>query len=125
MNQKMKRSRQILVALVLTAAVIGISSCEKYTWTPEVINPIDTVYFQTEIQPIFTAKCATCHGAIRDPDLRDGESYTSLTDGNFVDLPAESSTLYSVMIGSSHASKSSDLDKQKVLQWINQGALNN
>jgi hypothetical protein len=125
MNQKFKRGIQILVALVLTAAFIGISSCEKYAIIPPVINPVDSIHFQTDIQPIFNANCLTCHGAIRAPDLRDGASYTALTTGHYVDPPGETSRLYTKMTGADHAPKSSDLDKQKVLIWINQGALDN
>ena len=125
MNQKLKRSRQILVALVLTAAVIGISSCEKYAIIPPTINPVDSVYFQNDIQPIFNAKCISCHGAIKAPDLREGFSYQALMNGNYVDPPGLTSKLYSKMVGSDHAPRSSDLDKQKVLTWINQGAKDN
>ena len=125
MNQKFKRSRQILVAIVLTASVIGLSSCEKYTFSPPTVDPVDTVHFQTDIQPIFTANCITCHSTIVSPDLRPGNSYLALTSGHYVDPPAETSRLYSHMISAGHTAKSSAVDKQKVLIWITQGALNN
>ncbi len=125
MNQTLKRTRQILVALVITVAVIGMSSCEKYSFLPPVINPTDTIHFATDIQPIFTANCITCHGALRAPDLRAGKSYAALTSGGYVDLPGESSKLYTRMISSDHAARSTDADKLKVLIWINQGAKNN
>jgi hypothetical protein len=107
------------------AVLVGMSSCEKYSWIPEKINPVDSVHFATDIQPIFTANCATCHSATRRPDLRDGKAYKSLTDGAYVTLPGETSKLYTKMTGSDHAPRSNDIDKQKVLIWINQGAHNN
>jgi hypothetical protein len=125
MNQKFKIIRQILVALVLIVAVAGLSSCEKYSFAPPTINPLDTIYFQADIQPIFTANCITCHGALRAPDLRNGKSYKSLTEGGYVTLPGESSTLYVMMTSSDHIPRSTDGDKLKVLAWINQGAMNN
>ena len=125
MNQKFSMKKQILVATVVIAFLAGISSCEKYTYSPPVINPVDTIYFSTDIQPIFTAKCITCHGSLRDPDLREGKSYEALTTGGFVDQPGEESLLYKKMIGADHASRSTDAEKQKVLIWINQGALDN
>jgi len=125
MNQKIKRIRQLLVAMVLATWVFWISSCEKFHWAPEVIDPVDTVHFQTNIQPIFTANCLACHGAIQSPILKDGKAYKNLKDGGFVELPGETSRLYLKMTSSGHDSKSSDGDKQKVLIWINQGALNN
>lgn len=125
MNQKLKRIRQVLVALILIAALIGISSCEKYSFTPTVISVVDTLHFQADIQPIFNAHCLTCHGAIKAPDLRDGKSYLALTKGGYVNPPGETSKLYLKITGAEHAPRSTDADKQKILIWINQGALNN
>jgi hypothetical protein len=125
MNQRLNMLRQLLVALIVIAAIGGLSSCEKYSWMPEKINPVDSVYFQAEIQPIFTANCASCHGAIKAPDLRDGKSYKALTEGGYVELPGESSELYTKMTDGDHIPRSTDVDKQKVLIWINQGAKNN
>jgi hypothetical protein len=125
MNQRLNMLRQLLAALIVIAAIGGLSSCEKYSYTPEVVNPTDSVHFQAEIQPIFNANCISCHGAIKAPDLRDGHSYNALTSGGYVDLPGEESKLYTKMIGPDHTPRSSDVDKQKVLIWINQGAHNN
>ena len=125
MNQKIKKIRQLLWGVLIATSVIWISSCEKYSFTLTKIDPEDPVHFQTEIQPIFTEKCISCHGAAIHPDLRDGNAFQSLTDGGFVELPAETSKLYLKMTSSGHFAKSSDADKQKVLIWITQGAMNN
>jgi len=125
MNQRMTILKQLLAAVIIVAAIGGLSSCEKYTYTPEVINPTDSVHFQAEIQPIFTANCVSCHGAIKAPDLRDGHSYEALTEGGYVNLPGETSVLYQKIISADHTSRSTDVDKQKILIWINQGAHNN
>ena len=121
----MKIIRQMLAVFIVITAIVGLSSCEKYSWMPEKINPVDSVHFATDIQPIFTANCATCHTAIKRPDLREGKAYKSLTDGGYVTQPGETSLLYTKMTGSDHAPRSNDVDKQKVLIWINQGAHNN
>jgi hypothetical protein len=125
MNQKSGILRQLLAAVIIIAAIGGLSSCEKYSWIPEKVNPVDTVHFSTEIQPIFNSNCTSCHGGARPPDLREGKSYESLTNGGFVDQPGETSVLYTTMTGGDHSSRSNDVEKQKVLIWINQGALNN
>jgi hypothetical protein len=125
MNQKLTKIRQILVALIVIAAVEGLSSCEKYSFLTPKVNPNIPVSFQTEIQPIFTEKCVTCHGGTQFPNLSAGKAYSSLTKGGFVTAPGETSGLYVQMNRSSHIARSSDTDKQKVLNWINQGALNN
>ena len=46
MNQKLKRIRQIFVALILIAAVEGFSSCEKYSYPPAAVDPNQVWYFQ-------------------------------------------------------------------------------
>jgi hypothetical protein len=125
MNQKFNRIRQILIVLVLIAAIEGFSSCEKYSYTPPAVDPNETWHFQTDIQPIFNANCIACHGANLAPDLRDGKSYLALTKGGYVLLPGETSKLHLQMISSSHTPRSTDAEKLKVLYWINQGALNN
>jgi hypothetical protein len=124
MNRKLKVFTRLFTAL-LVFAIGGFVSCEKYSWVPETINPVDTVYFQTEIQPIFTNNCASCHTQNNLPDLRSGKSWQSLTTGGYVNLPGSSSKLYTKMTSSGHTARSTDSDKQLVLIWINQGALNN
>ena len=125
MNQKFNRFRQILIALVLIAAVAGFSSCEKVTYLPPAVDPNTTWHLQTDIQPIFNANCLACHGANLSPDLREGKSYLALTKGGYVTLPGLSSRLYIQMTSASHTPRSTDSEKLKVLYWINQGALNN
>jgi hypothetical protein len=125
MNQKLNKIRHILVALVLIAAVEGFSSCEKYSFLPPKVNPDVTVHFAADIQPIFTANCVSCHGGSQFPNLSVGKAYNSLTKGGLVNSPGETSLLYVQMTSTSHSPRSGDTDKQKVLFWINQGALNN
>ena len=125
MKQRLNMLRQLVAAFIVIAAIGGLASCEKYSFMPEVVNPTDSVHFQAEIQPIFSANCISCHGPIKRPDLRDGYAYEALIKGNYVNQPGESSKLYTKMTGSDHAPRSSDVDKQKVLIWINQGAHNN
>ncbi|MGD0581960.1 MAG: hypothetical protein ABR974_03320 [Bacteroidales bacterium] len=126
MNQKIKKAR-VLLSIMIALAVLGaISSCEKYTYTPPVLNIADTVHFEAQIQPIFNGICINCHNGGQSPDLRDGKSYNSLTTGGFVNLPAETSILYThITTNSQHIPRTTDLQKQQILVWIEQGALNN
>ena len=114
-----------IAALIIVGGLLLFGSCEKYSFIVETVNPADTVYFQTEIQPIFNSICINCHGGSRNPDLRNGNSYSSLTSGGYVDLPAESSKLYLKINSSDHASFTLPGEKQKILIWIQQGAHNN
>lgn len=127
MNQKVKKLRQSLVAVIILAAVAGFTSCEKYKILPQPVDPNAIWSFKTDIQPIFNEKCVKCHGSGGSNPLilSEGKSYDALIKGGYVTAPAETSKLYSEMTGSSHDSRSSDSEKLKVLYWIEQGAKNN
>jgi hypothetical protein len=125
MKVKANLSWTFLSAFIILAGIVLFSSCEKYTYVIETVNPVDTVYFQAQIQPIFTDNCITCHHGTRNPDLRDGYSYESLTTGGYVNQPAETSRLYLQVTSSSHTPYTLPTEKQLILIWIQQGAQNN
>lgn len=124
MRQGNKINLKLIMAL-LSVSVISLMSCEKFQSQQPLVDPNATWSFKNDIQPIFTGNCISCHGGTRNPDLRDGKSFQSLTNGHYIDLPAESSLLYSTMSSSGHISRSSEEDRLKVLYWITQGAQNN
>jgi hypothetical protein len=113
-----------LMAIAFLATVLILTSCEEYAYM-NVSDPDLQVSFQSQVQPIFTANCITCHKGTRNPDLRAGNSYAALTSGGFVTQPAEDSRLYRQVTSQGHASYTTDVQKQVILNWIKQGALNN
>ncbi len=127
----MKRKALVIhvVAVSVVLATLLFASCEKVVYNLEVLNPggneVDTVHFEAQVQPIFTANCITCHHGSRNPDLRDGYSYTSLTSGGYVTRPAESSRLIKQLTSSGHSAYTVTAEKQTIYNWIQQGALNN
>lgn len=127
MNQKLKKIRPIIIALVLIAAAGGFSSCEKYSFSPPAVDANQVWHFQTDIQPIFTANCIACHnGKIQFPDLRSGNSYASLKSGGYITPPGETSILYhQITTNSAHIPRTTAVQKLEILYWIDQGALNN
>jgi hypothetical protein len=126
MNHKLKRIRQIFVALAIIATVVGFSSCEKISYPERPVDPNATWHFQTDIQPIFNGICVNCHNGTQSPDLRSGKSYLALTKGGFVKLSGESSLLYiQITTQSDHIPRTTAAQKLEILYWINQGALNN
>lgn len=125
MNQKVKIVRAILGIAVMLIVIGSLTSCEKYTFTPPKISQTDTVHFSTQIQPIFNGICINCHNGAISPDLREGKSYNSLTTKGLITPPAETSLLYMQVISSSHTARTTDIEKQKIFVWINQGAKNN
>lgn len=104
-------------------------SCEKYVYEVEEIDPNEDISFQEDIIPIFNSKCARCHNADNVLDLSEEVAYNSLFNGNYIsDDPVnnpEESIIYSTLQDGAHAAYASDTDKQKLLNWISQGAENN
>jgi mono/diheme cytochrome c family protein len=125
MNQNIRRIKVLAAALFSLSAIILIAACEKYTFTPPAVDPNFEWSLATDIQPIFTANCISCHGGVISPDLRADKSFDALTTGGYVSTPAAGSELYTVMASASHDARSSATDKLKVFYWITQGAKNN
>jgi len=111
--------------LFVTAAISGLIACEDAKVQQPAVDPLATWSLQTDIQPIFNNNCVECHGGTKSPDLRENKSYQALTNGGYVTLPAEESTLFSTMSGADHKSKSTETERLMVLYWITQGAKNN
>ena len=118
---------------LLLLVVIGLSGCYKDIVIPQLASdpdgPPQPVSFSTELKPLFAAKCtdAGCHvtGAHK-PYLTPDISYTQIVNGGFVNLalPKES-ILYKNIYGEMSQYISSSADKQKVYDWIRNGAPNN
>ena len=88
---------------------------------PEDPNYVE-ILLGADIQPIFTAKCAMCHNASRNPDLRVGESYAALVPEYVVAGDANNSPLYNKM-ANGHNTPSSD-ELALIKAWIDRGAKN-
>jgi len=125
MIRELKSPKQILLVLLMIVVLVIITSCESYKYEPSTVDRNAIWHLSTEIQPIFTSSCVSCHGGSLAPDLREGKSFLSLTRGGYVDLPAEESKLYSTMTDGGHIPRSTDVEKLKVLYWIEQGAEDN
>ena len=121
------------------AAVIGliISACEYNFLVEEELPPIngggngeETVYFSTDIQPIFTANCAGCHNTGgRAPDLSAGKAYQSIGNAKYINVSSPEQSLIYAYPGpgtSTHTQKKyTAAQAQLILVWIQEGAKNN
>jgi len=123
-----------LLLITLTA----LTSCEYEKFpVPPPPAPIDStvvIKFSTDIQPIFTSYCISCHSGGQKPKLTSGNSYNSLFANNEIDTNnAASSYLYIKMTQDPPPAGSvmpmsgalSTTVTNKVLLWIQQGAKNN
>jgi len=118
---------------LLLLVIIGLSGCYKDIVIPQLASdpdgPPQPVSFSTELKPLLAAKCtdAGCHvtGAHK-PYLTPDISYTQIVNGGFVNLalPKES-ILYKNIYGEMSQYISSSADKQKIYDWIRNGAPNN
>jgi len=123
--------------MALSLAMLFVS-CEKATidqgsgTVPYDPNAKPTVIsFSADIIPIFTSKCTGCHGdGGQTPTLTAASAYASLTTvpGQFINLTNPASSLLYVHITenpSSHGGGQFPAEGATILQWIQQGALNN
>ena len=93
----------------------------------------DTVYFQNEILPLFTANCASagCHGATNPADGLSLLTYAGIMEEVKPGEPNKSE-VYEVLFETGNdlmppppASPLDSLATWKIFTWISQGALNN
>jgi hypothetical protein len=126
--------KQLLLyaGLILTFG-IGLSGCYKEVIIPDL--PVDPnappkqVSFSNELRPLFAANCtdAGCHVAgSHKPYLTADVSYTQITNGGFVNLALpKKSILYIQVYGEMGEHIPSPTNRQKVYDWIRNGAPNN
>jgi hypothetical protein len=108
--------------MIITALLLG--SCKKVVYPPLDI-PTDVSYSE-DVQPIWDAKCISCHGGGISPDMRVNVSYLELMNGGYIDTdnPEESSLMEKLYEGS-HDARATEAEKQTILSWITEGAENN
>lgn len=124
-----------LINFALLSIVIGISltSCYKDVILPEATvdpdGPPQAVSYSAELAPMFTTRCALsgCHvSGAHKPYLPTTISYQEIVNGGYVNplIPKES-ILYKMINGEMKEYIPSATERQKVYDWIRNGAPNN
>jgi len=125
--------RLILYTGIISAIILSFTGCYKDTILPDFEvdpdGPPQAVSFSTDLAPIFNTKCAIsgCHASgARKPYLSTAISYQQVVNGGFVNtvIPKES-VLYKWINGEMKVYIPSAVDRQKVYDWIGNGAPNN
>lgn len=122
--------KRFLKLLFLSGTLLSLlTACEYDYIVPTPPPPVvenDTISYSQDIQPIFTAKCITCHAGSLKPDLTSGKSYNALSSGNYViaGSPATSSLYNKVKPGGSMATYVTTDQLQLISRWITAGAKN-
>jgi hypothetical protein len=127
----MKRLIKYASLVILTG--ILVTGCYKDIIVPDLASdpdgPPQPVSFKTELAPLFNSSCALagCHvSGAHHPYMTTDVSYQQIVNGGFVNtaLPKQS-TLYIMVNGEMAQYIPSKIDRQKVYDWIRNGAPNN
>ncbi len=131
----MKKILKLISKAAILILILALSSCYYDEIVEEIVPDIPddvVVSYQDDIQPIFTASCASCHPTIAPPDLTAGNSYSSIIDGGYI-VPndPDASILYQTLITTNaqelmppnNALPASDIEL--IETWIARGAEDN
>lgn len=125
--------RIYIYASFLTFIIIGLTGCYKDVIYPATAVDPDgapqAVSFKTDLMPVFNNNCAKagCHvSGGHKPYLSSELSYKEITNGGFVNLLVpKQSIVYQMINGDMKTYMPSAVDRQKVYDWIRNGAPNN
>lgn len=126
------KSILLYIGLILSLGV-GISSCYKDVIIPDLPKdpnaPPKQVSFANELRPLFNTSCATagCHvtGAHK-PYLTADISYQQIVNGGYVNLSLPSQSVLHIKLNGDMSQYMPSADnRQKVFDWIRNGAPNN
>ena len=125
--------RNLLQSLIAIFAIILLATSCQYKFIVEPVvpppDPEDTISFSQQIVPIFDEQgCTGCHNTGgQQPDLTADNAYNSITGMGLVntDDPPMSRIYYYPLPDGSHYAKYTSAQAALVLQWIEQGGLDN
>ena len=125
--------RLLIYAGVIFAMGFGITGCYKDVILPAAAidpdGPPQAVSFKTDLAPLFNTKCAQagCHvSGAHKPYMLTDISYIQIVNNGYVNtsIPKQS-ILYIKINGEMKEYIPSVIDRQKIYDWIRNGALNN
>jgi hypothetical protein len=123
--------RLLIHASLLFVVVIGFTGCYKDVISPEADpdGPPQAVSFKDDLAPLLNKSCALtgCHvSGGHKPYMNTNISYQEIVNGGFVNtlIPKES-ILIKYLNGEMAQYMPSKADRQKVYDWVRNGAPNN
>lgn len=129
----MKKLSIYLGVMLLVLMGLSITGCYKDVILPDATvdpdGPPQAVSFKNDLAPIFNSQCALsgCHvSGAHKPYLPTATSYQQIVNGGYVNLVVyKESVLYKKINGEMKEYIPKATDRQKVYDWIRNGAPNN
>jgi len=125
--------RLLIYAGLMFVIGFAMSGCYRDVIFPDVAvdpdGPPQPVSFSTDLAPLLNSSCALagCHvSGGHKPYMTSGISYLEIVNGGFVNtsIPKES-TIYKMINGEMRTYMPSAANRQKLYDWIRNGAPNN
>ncbi len=122
--------RLLIYAELLFFTSFVLSSCYKDVILPSVVmtKPPQYVSFSNDLQPIFTTNCALSGSHVKGsqtPYLSADVSYQQLLGGFVNTIIPEQSAIYIQINGNMQVHIPDAAERQKIYDWIRNGAPNN
>jgi mono/diheme cytochrome c family protein len=125
--------KRLLKLFFLSGILITLLSACEYDYivpTPPTPKPPadDTISYIQDVQPVFTAKCVSCHAGSTAPNLLVGQSYSALVPTFVTAGNPETSELYITCKPGGNMDAIAPITSTElnlVYRWIYAGAKNN
>lgn len=92
------------------------------------VEELDLVSYQEHVVPILETNCISCHnGQYASPNLMGDGSYQELIDGGYLNITDVENSKLIIKLNDNHpyVGTPSQNDIDLIVQWIEEGALNN
>lgn len=115
------------IGFIALLFLVGFGSCEYDTLNLKEIELPESMTYGEDIAPIFEANCSACHSGSLNPNFTAGASWGALVNGGYVDKDNPEESVLIVKINTPHPSNDplTQVEKAKILKWIEDGAKNN
>ncbi len=125
--------RLLIYTGILLAMGFGLTGCYKDVILPDAVvdpdGPPQPVSFSTTLAPLFNTNCALagCHvTGGHHPYMSTGLAYIEIVNNGFVNtVVPKQSIIYNMINGDMKTYIPSAVDRQRVYDWIRNGAPNN
>jgi hypothetical protein len=102
----------------------GNQLANDFTWNFSTVTASTGMSFASDVIPVL-GQCNNCHKHPWTTSSVASVYYTNLVSGGYINTTNPTSSLIYTKLSGGHASSISNTDRNKILTWIKEGALNN